>query len=62
MKMKKQYIKPTSGIVKLNLSRGILDVGLRSASDPTISYGAREIKNDVWDDEEEEENTGGWFQ
>lgn len=60
--MKKQYIKPTSGIVKLNLSRGILDVGLRSASDPTNSYSAREIKNDVWDDEEEEENTGGWFQ
>lgn len=55
---KKQYISPAVKCVNLLAERS-----LAAGSDNTKTFGkswnSREATD--WDDEEEEENTGGWF-
>ena len=63
----KKYIKPITRIVELRLASSCLDgYGFGGASVGalgTTDFSASRKESDrVWDDEEEEENTGGWFQ
>ena len=60
--MKKKYIKPCSAVVKLNLIGSVLEtIEAQRASNPTTTYGTRETTPSIWDEEEEEEDLGGWF-
>ncbi len=57
--MKKTYIEPKTRIVPLISANTIL-----SGSTFTEEVGAKRglSRENNWDEEEEEENTGGWFQ
>ncbi len=56
--MKKQYIKPTSAIVRIRLFGNVLDnitLTAKSFVDTTDTFGARDGSNRFdWDDDEEE--------
>ena len=62
----KKYYKPTTRIVELHLMGSCLNgYGLRGGSFGTTggvdASASRQSNPSGWDDEEEEENTGGWF-
>ena len=56
---KKVYICPIVKAVKLFPEHHLLE-----ESHPGVDswQTARELRNSGWDDDEEEDNTGGWFQ
>lgn len=64
MTMKKIYIKPQILQRPLLVERHLLAGSeLRNFSNNNVgTYLGRKADNSGWDEEEEEENTGGWFQ
>ncbi len=56
---KKKYFKPVVKSIKIEFQHHLLNGTVFETTQSNMT--SRETKN-VWDDEEEEENTGGWFQ
>ena len=56
---KKTYIKPSIKSVCLLIQNHLASESVKQVSSDS-NWAARE--SSIWDDEEEEENTGGWFQ
>lgn len=59
--MKKTYIEPKTRIVPLLSANTILS-GSTFTQEVGAKRGLSRENNSAWDDEEKEENTGGWFQ
>ena len=61
---KRKYIAPQLKAVNMIIKYHIMDVSGIEAS-ANSAYGGSEAysrESSIWDEEEEEENTGGWFQ
>ena len=58
--MRKTYIKPKTSSNKLLFEKHLLAGSEKRNLQGT--YLGREADSSSWDEEEEEENTGGWFQ
>ena len=60
---KNRYIRPAIKLVNIHGEQLlVIQSGIEAQSGNGIGSKAYSRESSIWDDEEEEENTGGWFQ